>query len=194
MTRYGIKQLQKYFDSLPDDTTSITVDYSLLSRIYWFKNIHVALKNDEQIIFDLTRFTKLASFKYDLHEISYKAFRSMSLCFITFTWQIITGNDYMPIFQFNVNAPLTYVNMPHIEWTPEIGTQFINIMPSIEELYVKDIKYYNIPHNTCVKQPNLTYLTLYNPSKQPDTYNKLFKTYNGRITMIAPGMYSIKKA
>lgn len=203
---YNIKKLQKYFDTLPADTTKIVVDYSLLplSFTYYYRNISVTFSNNEQIVFDLTRFNKLSVFKYNLHGIHYT--RKFYMCCTELSRT--SGNDYVPIFAFNSSAPLKELHMPYIVLCPykQNFNYIITHFPSITHIHVKDFDLWNRAppsYNTISNEilpTHIEILQLYEPStyrnrhyRDQNSYNDfklLFDVYfKNRIRMIANGVY-----
>lgn len=198
---YSIKNLQRYLDSLPDSTTQITIDYNLLSLYYRCRPLSVTLYNGNEIIYDMTRFTKLQSFTYALHGIHYTFI--YSCLFGLIVQDVSHGDNYFPIFKFNPNAPLVEIRMPHFCWTQygHTTSEIHKNCNQVKYLQVKCID--NLLDGLTRERPNMwpdlnrfpkdmEILHLSEPINDPEVYTDLFKLFKDRITLISHGIYEIK--
>lgn len=189
---YSIRDLQKYFDTLHADVTKITVDYNLLYQIYKIKPIYVYIENDNGLAFDLSRFSKLTHFEYNLHGIHYThCFYSRIFCMKVLE-SSCKGTNYVPHFKFHPDAPLTDISMPHIVWNDYAYNcqELIYRRTTVKHLTIKNVadKSWN---STQLFPRNLEILNLCDFKNNAAHCVALFNKYPGRIKMIGVGVYQI---
>lgn len=189
---YFIRDLQNYFDTLDANITKLTIDYNLLTWIYKIKPIYLYFENNDQVVFDLSRFSKLEQFEYNLQGIHYtRHWFIMQICCFKMTADISKGTEYFPEFKFHPKAPLTDIRMPYIVWNYLDSTinNLIYHYPTIKQLTVKDLDDVNM-----LKFPSeIEFIKLCDSKHNITTFDKFFtnKMLKGRITMIGCDIYKI---